>query len=76
MVEAYVLITTGVGKVRNVFENVEEIEGVKNIHIVTGPFDLIAIAEADDMSTLMNVVIEEIGKAEGVTDTNTSVVIE
>ncbi len=76
MVEAYVLVTTGVGKVRNVLESIEEIEGVKNIHIVTGPFDLIVMAEASDMSTLMNVVIEEIGKVEGVTDTNTSVIIE
>lgn len=76
MVEAYVLVTVGIGKVRETFEKISEIEGVKNAHIVTGSFDVIALAESDNMSNLTNVVIEKIGNVEGVEDTSTSVVTE
>lgn len=76
MVEAYVLVTVGIGKVRETFEQIKKIEGVKKAHIVTGSFDVIALAESDDMSKLTNVVIEEIGNVSGVEDTSTSVVTE
>lgn len=76
MVEAYILLTSAIGEVRDVFEKVETLENVKSVKIVTGPFDLITLVEAEDLSTLTNAVVEEIRNIEGVVDTNTAIVVE
>ncbi len=73
MVEAYVLLTSAIGKVRDVFSQIEELEGVKDVRIVTGPFDLVVLAEAEDLSTLTNTVVEGIHEVDGVVDTNTAI---
>jgi len=73
LVEAYVLLTSAIGKVRDVFSQIEELEGVKDVRIVTGPFDLVVLAEAEDLSTLTNTVVEGIHEVDGVVDTNTAI---
>lgn len=76
MVEAYILLTSAIGKVREVFDQVEGLKNVKDVRIVTGPFDLVALVEAEDLSTLTNAVVEGIREIDGVVDTNTSIVVE
>lgn len=76
MVEAYILLTSAIGKVREVFDQVEGLKNVKDVRIVTGPFDLVVLAEAEDLSTLTNTVVEGIREIDGVVDTNTSIVVE
>ena len=49
MVHAYILIQTEVGKAAQVTEQVRRIEGVKVVDPVTGPYDVIARAEAIDL---------------------------
>ncbi len=58
------------------FSRLENSENVKSVNIVTGPFDIITIVEAEDLSTLTNAVVEEIREIEGVMDTNTAIVVE
>lgn len=76
MVKGYVLITAAVGKMRETREKIESLERVQKVDMVTGPYDLIVVAESDDLSTLTSTVVDEIRKTEGVIDTNTAVVIE
>ncbi|KXB06142.1 hypothetical protein AKJ53_01180 [candidate division MSBL1 archaeon SCGC-AAA382F02] len=76
MVEAYILLTSAIGKVRDVYNQLEELESVQNVRIVTGPFDLIILVEAEDLSTLTNAVVEGIREIDGVVDTNTAIVVE
>ncbi|KXA93192.1 hypothetical protein AKJ66_02580 [candidate division MSBL1 archaeon SCGC-AAA259E22] len=76
MAEAYILLTVAIGKVREVSEQLKEVKGVKNVHILTGPFDIIALVEAEDLSTLTNTVVEGIRETDGVVDTNTSIVVQ
>ncbi len=76
MVEAYILLTSTIGEVRNVFSQLEELENVKGVNIVTGPFDIITLVEAEDLSTLTNAVVENIREIDGVMDTNTAIVVE
>ncbi len=76
MVEAYILLTSAIGKVRNAYNKLEGLEEVTNVNVVTGPFDIIILAEADDLSTLTNTVLEKIRDIEGVEDTNTAIVVE
>ncbi|MFP4006230.1 MAG: Lrp/AsnC ligand binding domain-containing protein [Candidatus Hadarchaeia archaeon] len=76
MVEAYILLTSAIGKVRGVYEKLGNLESVKDARIVTGPFDLIVLAEAENLSTLTSTVVEEIREIDGVVDTNTAIVVE
>ncbi|MCK4405685.1 MAG: Lrp/AsnC ligand binding domain-containing protein [Hadesarchaea archaeon] len=76
MVQAYVLITAAIGKVRQVSKELEGLRGMRTVHVVTGPYDLVVFVEAKDLSTLTNTVVEGIHKIKGVVDTNTAIVVE
>ncbi|MEW6222420.1 MAG: Lrp/AsnC ligand binding domain-containing protein, partial [Candidatus Hadarchaeota archaeon] len=53
-----------------------KLKGVKSVHVVTGPYDIIVFVEAKDLDTLSSTVVEEIHKVKGVVDTNTAIVVE
>jgi DNA-binding Lrp family transcriptional regulator len=76
MVEAYVLITAAIGKVRQASQELRRLTGVKSVHIVTGPYDLVVFVEAKDLSMLTNTVVSGIHKIKGIVDTNTAIVVE
>jgi len=76
LVQAYILITAAIGKVRQVSKELEGLRGMKSVHVVTGPYDLVVFVEAKDLSTLTNTVVEGIHKIKGVVDTNTAIVVE
>ena len=76
MVQAYVLITAAIGKVRQVSKELEGLRGVRSVHVVTGPYDIIMFVEAKDLSTLTNMIVEGTHKIKGVVDTNTAIVVE
>jgi len=76
MVEAYVLITAAIGKVRQAAQELRRLKGVKSVHIVTGPYDIITFVWAKDLSTLTNTVVGGIHKIKGIVDTNTAIVVE
>lgn len=76
MVQAYVLITAAIGKVRQVSKELGGLRDVRSVHVVTGPYDIIVFVEAKDLSTLTNTVVEGIHKIENVVDTNTAIVVE
>ena len=74
-VHAYVLIQTDVGKAAQVAEQVSGIEGVVVADGVTGPYDVIARAEAPSMNDLGRMVVRDIGQLEGITRTITCPVV-
>jgi len=76
LVQAYVLITAAIGKVRQVSKELEGLRGVRTVHVVTGPYDLVVFVEAKDLSTMTNTVVEGIHKIKGVVDTNTAIIVE
>ena len=76
MVQAYVLITAAIGKVRQVSKDLKRVQGVKSVHVVTGPYDVIVFVEAKDLATITDTVLDRIHKVKGVVDTNTAIVAE
>lgn len=76
MVEAYVLIQTEVGKAAQVAQEVEKITGVKAAQAVTGPYDAVVHAEADDVDNLGKLVVARIQSVEGITRTLTCPVVK
>ncbi|MBA2338359.1 MAG: Lrp/AsnC ligand binding domain-containing protein [Acidimicrobiia bacterium] len=75
MVEAYVLIQTEVGKAASVATAIAEIEGVTSSEAVTGPYDAVVHAQADDVDSLGKLVVARIQAVEGITRTLTCPVV-
>lgn len=75
MVQAYVLIQTEVGKAALVAEEVRNIPGVESADDVTGPYDVIVKAGADDVDQLGKLVVARIQAIEGITRTLTCPVV-
>ena len=76
MVEAYVLIQTEVGKAAQVAGEVQQLPGVRSAQAVTGPYDSIVHAEADDVDSLGKLVVARIQAVEGITRTLTCPVVK
>ncbi len=76
MVNAYILIQTEVGKATQVTREVSGIKGVVGVDGVTGPYDVIARADAADLDELAKTVVLPIQGVEGVTRTLTCPVLK
>ncbi len=74
-VSAYVLIQTEVGKAAQVAEEIRAIGGVVSADDVTGPYDVIARAEAESMDDLGKMVVSRVQMIDGITRTLTCPVV-
>ena len=72
---AFVLIETGVGKTRDVVAIVRGVSEVASVDAVTGPYDIIAILEAPDLSAIGDVVTGRIHTVPGVVRTVTCLTV-
>jgi DNA-binding Lrp family transcriptional regulator len=75
MVSAYILILTEVGKAAQVAAAVAEIEGVDAAEDVTGPYDVIVRAKANDVDELGRLVVARIQAIDGIDRTLTCPVV-
>jgi DNA-binding Lrp family transcriptional regulator len=75
-VRAYVLIQTEVGKAADVALRLRSIAGVIRADDVTGPYDIIAQAEAESVDDLGRVVVSRVQLIEGIMRTLTCPVIQ
>jgi DNA-binding Lrp family transcriptional regulator len=75
-VKAFILIDTSPGKAREVASKLRQVEGVSMAHAVTGPHDIIAIAEAHDVTALGELVVQRIQSVTGVNRSLTSIVAD
>lgn len=74
-VTAYILIQTEVGKAADVAAAVADIAGVVTAEDVTGPYDVIARAEAGDVDQLGQMVVSKVQLIPGITRTLTCPVV-
>ncbi len=74
-VRAYVLIQTEVGKSVNVAREVAQIDGVVAADDVTGPYDVIVVAEAKSMDSLGQLVVSKVQSVAGIVRTTTCPVV-
>jgi len=75
MTKAYVLIETAVGRNREVITALRKLKGVSSVDLVTGPYDLIAIVEAETLSEVGDIVTAKIHPITGISRTVTCLVI-
>jgi DNA-binding Lrp family transcriptional regulator len=75
VVHAYILVQTEVGKAADVAASITEIAGVTTAEDVTGPYDVIVRAEAENVDDLGRLVVAQIQSVDGITRTLTCPVV-
>ena len=75
MVKAYVLVEMEAGHSRDLVDTLKQRKSVKDVDRVTGPYDVIAVLEADDLDQVSDVVATELHAHPGVVRTTTCVCI-
>lgn len=75
MVQAYILVQTDVGQAAEVTGRVRDISGVETAHDVTGPYDIVIHAEAEDMDALGSLVVARIQRLDGIARTLTCPIV-
>ena len=75
MVQAYILVQTEVGKAADVAVRIAAIPGVTQAEDVTGPYDVIVRAEADNVDDLGRLVVAQIQNVSGITRTLTCPIV-
>jgi len=75
MVQAYILVQTEVGKAAAVALAIAEIDGVNQADDVTGPYDVIVRAEAENVDDLGRLVVAQIQGVPGITRTLTCPIV-
>jgi len=68
---AYIFVETAVGKTIDVLDHLKNIPSISSVDAVTGPYDIIAILEADNLNSVGDLVTGEIHTIGGVIRTIT-----
>ena len=74
-VHAYILVQTAVNSA-HVAQDIRVLDGVDEADDVSGPYDVIVRASADDMDTLGKLVVSRIQSVEGITRTLTCPIVQ
>ena len=74
--KAFILIETAVGRTKEVVSNIKKLKGVKTVDTVTGPYDVIAIIEAETLNDIGDVVTGKIHPIAGISRTVTCLAIK
>ena len=73
--KAFVLIETAVGRTKEVTATLRQLQGVKSVDTVTGPYDIIAIIEAETLNDIGDLVTGKIHPIAGISRTVTCLAI-
>ena len=74
--KAYILIHIRIGSIPEVVHNLKTVEGVLEAHMTFGPYDAVAIIEAQDINHLGQVIAKDIHPIPGVEETITCLISE
>ena len=76
MAKAYLKINVIPGKEKIIRSALAEIKGVKEAYITTGDQDIIVLVEADNFENLLKLVLSKLRVIEGITKTDTNLILE
>lgn len=76
MVMAYVLITVGVGKERDVFDQLNKLENAVEVNELYGEWDILMKLKVDKFEELDKIITENIRSIEGIKLTSTMLVAD
>jgi DNA-binding Lrp family transcriptional regulator len=75
LAKAFVLVETEIGKTKEVVSILNKIGGLKSVDTVTGPYDIIATIEAEDLNKIGDLITGKIHVIEGIARTVTCLAV-
>lgn len=76
MTQAYILIETIPGKALELVKAISTLNMIKQAHLVTGPYDVVAFLEAEDLKTLGDILVRDIQSTGFVSRTLTCITVD
>lgn len=76
MTKALILINSQPGAMKYIRKKVSGLENVEEANMLTGPYDIMVVVEADDIVDITNTLMGKIRNLSGVEDTVTNIVID
>ena len=73
--KAFILIETVVGRTKQVASTLQQLEGVKSADCVTGPYDVIAVVESENLNEIGVLITDKIHPVSGISRTVTCLAI-
>ena len=73
--KAFILIETAVGKTKEVVSVLKKMKGLKSVDTVTGPYDVIAVIEAENLNDIGDLITGEIHAIAGISRTVTCLAV-
>ena len=73
--KAFVLIETAVGKTKDVVASLNKVDSVSSVDVVTGPYDIITVIEAADLSSVGDTVTGSVHTIGGIVRTVTCLAV-
>lgn len=73
--KAFILIETEAGKNKEIVNELRQLEGVKSVDIVTGPYDIVVVAEGETLDEIGELVTDNIHAIPEISRTVTCLVI-
>ena len=74
--KAFLLISAEIGREKDVADELESIQNVKEVHVTYGVYDVIAMVEAESPEKLKETITNRIRTLEHIKSTLTMVVVE
>ena len=74
--KAFILMETAPGKNKEVVAGIKQLKGVKSVDSVTGPYDVIAIIEAESLNDIGDLVTRKIHPIAGLSRTVTCLALK
>lgn len=73
--KAFILIETAVGRTKQVVSTLQQLKGVKSADCVSGPYDVIAVVEGENLNEIGMLVTDKIQPVSGISRTVTCLAI-
>jgi DNA-binding Lrp family transcriptional regulator len=74
--KAYILIEIRTGEIGEVVKHLKRVEGVTEANMTFGPYDAVAVVEAEDVNEIGHIIASGIQPIPGVLETLTCLSIE
>ena len=74
--KAFILMETAVGKNKEVVASLKQLKGIQSVDSVTGPYDVIAVVEAESLNDIGDLVTRKIHPVAGISRTVTCLALK
>lgn len=72
-IKAYVLIVTDPGKTKQVFGEIQKVQGISQIHEVMGPYDIVVELDVESLQEIPPILGDRIRPIDGIQSTTSLV---